>query len=81
MQNYFYKMTNDDLRKYMLALLKALAHVHSLGYIHRDVKPANFLHRPGTDEFCLVDFGLAQSVCFAFLEYLISLIACMQPEV
>ena len=46
-------------------ILRCLNAMHSMGYIHRDVKPANFVRRDRTTtEFCMVDFGLAK----AFLE-------------
>jgi len=49
----------DDIRCYLRALLKALAHVHSHKIIHRDVKPSNFLYDLEKRTGVLVDFGLA----------------------
>jgi serine/threonine protein kinase len=50
------KLTDMDIRYYMLELLKALDFCHSKGVMHRDVKPHNvrrrkpktFTHRPHT---------------------------------
>eukprot|EP00928_Gymnodinium_smaydae_P074644 TRINITY_DN57678_c0_g1_i1.p1 TRINITY_DN57678_c0_g1~~TRINITY_DN57678_c0_g1_i1.p1 ORF type:complete len:772 (-),score=51.96 TRINITY_DN57678_c0_g1_i1:169-2484(-) len=44
--------------KYLLGLLKALAHIHTLDIIHRDVKSENMLLDAG-DGVVLVDFGIA----------------------
>ena len=45
--------------RWMLELACALAHVHSMDIMHRDVKPANVL-LDGLDRIRLADFGLAR---------------------
>mmetsp|Transcript_61059 Transcript_61059/g.122411 ORF Transcript_61059/g.122411 Transcript_61059/m.122411 type:complete len:485 (-) Transcript_61059:203-1657(-) len=58
---YFNSLSWLQLQTYAHQLFSALAHVHSCGVIHRDVKPRNFLFNVRTGKGCLVDFGLAQS--------------------
>ncbi|CAM9488558.1 unnamed protein product, partial [Ectocarpus sp. 13 AM-2016] len=42
-------------------MLECLKGVHSCGYLHRDVKPANFVRRKKNGkEFVIIDFGLAK---------------------
>ncbi|CAM9669543.1 unnamed protein product, partial [Ectocarpus sp. 12 AP-2014] len=44
-----------------LQMLECLKGVHSCGYLHRDVKPANFVRRKKNGkEFVIIDFGLAK---------------------
>lgn len=56
---YFNKMSFSDIRYYFTALFKALAYVHEKGFIHRDIKPGNFLYDCQTGTGVLVDFGLS----------------------
>ena len=45
---------------YMFQITRALAHIHSLGICHRDIKPQNLLLNPKTHQVKLCDFGSAK---------------------
>lgn len=53
-------------------MLHGLREMHARGYVHRDVKPSNFVRRDDkTTQFCVIDFGLTKSVClFQFSHFL-----------
>lgn len=43
-------------------MLSALRHIHSLGYLYRDVKSSNIIYSPENNMIKLVDFGLAMNL-------------------
>lgn len=49
------------LKIYGKQMISAIQHIHSKGYIHRDIKPDNFMIKSSNKrEICLIDFGLAR---------------------
>lgn len=59
-RNYYRDMTIPDIQIYFRSLFTALATVHEMHIIHRDIKPTNFLYEPERKRGVLVDFGLAE---------------------
>ncbi|KAI9345404.1 casein kinase II alpha subunit [Pilaira anomala] len=51
--------TDMDVRYYMYELLKALDYSHSMGIMHRDVKPHNVMIDHEQKKIRLIDWGLA----------------------
>ena len=49
-----------DVRYYILEVLKALDYCHSMGIMHRDVKPHNIMIDHKQRKLRLIDWGLAE---------------------
>ena len=50
------------VKLYLYQLSRALAHIHSLGICHRDIKPQNLLVNPLNQQLNLCDFGSAKAL-------------------
>ncbi|CCH61300.1 hypothetical protein TBLA_0E02460 [Henningerozyma blattae CBS 6284] len=54
------KFNHVDIKYYMFELLKALDYCHSMGIMHRDVKPHNVMIDYKQKKLRLIDWGLAE---------------------
>jgi len=53
-------LTDADVRYYIYQLLRALRYAHSMGIMHRDVKPPNVMIDHEKRQLRLIDWGLAE---------------------
>jgi eukaryotic-like serine/threonine-protein kinase len=62
LENYTaqHKLNMEQILNVALQVAKGLAEMHSIGLVHRDVKPSNVLLRNGPEHVMLSDFGLAR---------------------
>lgn len=59
-RNLYPTFSNYDIKYYMNELLKALDYAHSMGIMHRDVKPHNVMIDHPKRKLRLIDWGLAE---------------------
>jgi len=59
-KSLYQTLQDYDIRYYLFELLKALDFCHSMGIMHRDVKPHNVMIDKETRQLRLIDWGLAE---------------------
>lgn len=56
----FPAMSANDIRYYVYEVLRSLDIVHSMGIMHRDIKPQNICYDPTQRKLRIIDWGLAE---------------------
>lgn len=54
------KLTDFDIRYYIYEILNGLDYCHSMGIMHRDIKPHNVMIDHNTRDVKIIDWGLAE---------------------
>jgi serine/threonine protein kinase len=67
--NRGYESYCEHLPQIFIQSAKALAYQHEQGWVHRDVKPDNFLFSSETAEIKMIDFALAQKIAPGFMKF------------
>ena len=59
-RTFFPQLTDLDCRFYVYEVFRALDYCHSMGIMHRDVKPHNVMIDHSKRDLRLIDWGLAE---------------------
>ena len=56
------RLNESTVEKLLASLLPVIAHIHSKGFIHRDINPANIILRQRDESPVLIDFGAVKDM-------------------
>lgn len=55
-------LTESRIRRMIKEVVSAVAHIHSRGYSHNDIRPSNFIRRYDTKQLSLIDLKFASQL-------------------
>merc|ERR1711916_256921 len=58
-RDLFPDLNNEEVMYYAYELLRAIKYTHSIGVMHRDIKPSDVLIDPKRRKLRLIDWGVA----------------------
>ena len=73
-------LSKSDRRRILRDIISAVGYLHSMGVVHRDLKPQNIMVRKKGGEALLIDFGLADSGDYAELKQAAGTDGYISPE-
>lgn len=73
-------LTLEQRQRIAIELCQALDYIHSLGIVHRDVKPENIMITRNGKRLKLIDFGMADTDQHAVLKQPAGTLSYMSPE-
>ena len=56
------RLNEEEIKIIMKQVLSSLDYLHTKGYLHRDVKPENFIINEKTLEVKMIDFGTCREI-------------------
>ncbi|MDE6553113.1 MAG: serine/threonine protein kinase [Muribaculaceae bacterium] len=74
------QLSKRDRMRILREILSAVGYLHSMGVVHRDLKPQNIMVRKHGGEALLIDFGLADSGDYAELKQSAGTLGYISPE-
>ena len=74
------QLSKKDRGRILRDIISAVGYMHSMGVVHRDLKPQNIMVRKNGDEALLIDFGLADSGDYAELKQAAGTNGYISPE-
>lgn len=55
-------LTQNEIRRYAITLVKSLDYLRNISLVHRDIKPENIMFKSSSDAPVLVDLGVARDL-------------------
>lgn len=79
--NYEYYLAIDEVLAMIIELLEKIGKIHSMGYVHLDIKLDNIIISKKTNNLFVIDFGNSQKISGRLEDFVINETVCNPPEI